>query len=156
MPTVPRILFVGSRRFEKYPRTVPQWTWDNMKEYPSIDAQRTPTAHRRLVAAGFLGAAANSNPTAVDLLPPGVDWDVVAATKQAIWLESHAFHKLSFDAIVLFGGRVAAAFDVAGLYQPDGGVVVVPSPHPQKATDWDTSEGRLRICDAVARAVAGE
>ena len=154
--TTPKILFVGSRRFEKYPRTVPQWTWDNMKEYPSIDAQRTPTAHRRLVAAGFLGATANADATAVDLLPPGVDWDVVAATKQAIWLESHAFHKLSFDAIVLFGGRIAAAFDVAGLYQPDGGVVVVPSPHPQKATDWDTETGRLRICDAVARAVKGE
>jgi len=156
MPTVPRILFVGSRRFEQRTRTVPAWTWENMLEYPSIDAQRTPTAHRRLVAAGFLGAAANSNTTAVDLLPPGVDWDVVAATKQAIWLEAHAFHKLSFDAIVLFGGRVAAAFDVEGLYKPDGGVVVVPSPHPQKVTDWDTSEGRLRIVDAVKRAVEGE
>jgi len=73
-----------------------------------------------------------------------------------MWLEAHAFHKLSFDAIVLFGGRVAAAFDVEGLYKPDGGVVVVPSPHPQKVTDWDTVEGRLRIVDAVNRAVACE
>jgi len=154
MPT-PKILFVGSRRFEKYPRIVPQWTWDNMKEYPSIDAQRTPTAHRRLVAAGFLNSE-SVQCTAVDLLPPGIDWDFVAATKQAIWLEAHAFHRLSFDAIVLFGGRVAAAFDVEGLYKPDGGVVVVPSPHPQKVTDWDTEAGRLRIVDAVTRAVAGE
>jgi hypothetical protein len=154
MPTL-KILFVGSRRFEKYPRIVPAWTWENMKEYPSIDAQRTPTAHRRLVAAGFLNSE-SVQCTAVDLLPPGIDWDFVAATKQAIWLEAHAFHKLSFDAIVLFGGRVAAAFDVEGLYKPDGGVVVVPSPHPQKVTDWDTSEGRLRIVDAVTRAVAGE
>jgi len=151
MTTAPKkILFVGSRRFEQRQRTVPPWTWENMLEYPSIDVVRTPTAHRRIVAAGLVISAA------VDLLPPGVDWDVVAATKQAIWLESHAFHKLSFDAIVLFGGRVAAAFDVEGLYKPDGGVVVVPSPHPQKVTDWDTSEGRLRIVDAVKRAVAGE
>ncbi len=148
--TLPKILVVGSRRFEKYPRTVPPWTWENMLEYPSIDAVRTPTAHRRIVAAGLQITAA------VDLLPPGIDWDFVAATKQAIWLEAHAFHKLSFDAIVLFGGRVAAAFDVEGLYKPDGGVVVVPSPHPQKVTDWDTEAGRLRIVDAVNRAVAGE
>lgn len=146
----PKILVVGSRRFEQRQRTVPIWTWENMLEYPSIDAVRTPTAHRRITAAGLQITAA------VDLLPPGIDWDFVAATKQAIWLEAHAFHKLSFDAIVLFGGRVAAAFDVEGLYKPDGGVVVVPSPHPQKVTDWDTEAGRLRIVDAVNRAVAGE
>lgn len=150
MARLPKILVVGSRRFEQRQRTVPIWTWENMREYPSIDAVRTPTAHRRIAAAGLIISAA------VDLLPPGIDWDFAAATKQAIWLEAHAFHRLSFDAIVLFGGRVAAAFDVEGLYKPDGGVVVVPSPHPQKVTDWDTSEGRLRIVDAVNRAVAGE
>lgn len=148
-----RILVVGMRRFTRpdAPPWTEPWTWQHMLRCPGLDAAKTPTAWQRLHDMGLRDFVA------VDLLPPGREWDPDAAIDSALYLRG-IIDAMGYSHIVMLGGKVADAFTATDdtladlrLLEVRDGFVVIPSPHyvskgeGDKASWWDGGEKTARL-----------
>lgn len=148
------VLFLGRRRFvERDPARPRPWSLDDALAVSTIDPERTPTAWRRLVEAGF------PDFVSADLLPPGAGWPEALAVASAAALAAPI--RARFRAVVLLGGVVRDAFaealrlrDLAAIRDHGGPVggcfFVLPSPHDKTSRCWTQPAGLRAAADLAA------